>query len=409
MDLEQTLEQIPPEGDPIINFRLTPEEFEEAVDTHGREREDWLGDLREKHIEPTERQAALVEEVFSAIEEKLSSYSFDIPAVRRSRPDILFLSRKDYWKEKYGKEEDSKNPDTLGYFDPNTNTVILWYKQTAWGKDQRNQEFLHILTHELLHAYSLRIMQAYKGKEREEFREGEPLLSAHRVGMYLYKLGMPKKERFCGLDEALTEDLAVEVTNSIINSRRIGEFESVIQDQIRYLMGQRRDNPVKQRLVSLGYRSKLPNRYWGPDCDRWFRERHPEDMNKQSGDSIRLAHLDEFEREVEGMREQNAKIIETILSEGYEYQYPSVHQAYRKERKVLDRLIMVLARQCSEYKGKEEELRKIFYEAKFSGSMVKLGRLIERTLGKGTFRLIAEDFLGADLQDRLRLYKKKGQ
>lgn len=69
--------------------------------------------------------------------------------------------------------------------------------------------------------------------------------------------------------------------------------------------------------------------------------------------------------------------------------------------------VIVLSRKCPEYHGKEEELRTLFYEAKFSGSMLKIGRLIERTLGKGTFRLIAEDFLGGDLQDRLRLYEKK--
>src|SRR3989338_4204353 len=114
--VEPTLRQDDPEEDPIIRFRLTPEEFEEVVDTHGKQREEWLSGLRAKHIEPTERQVALIERAFEAIEEKLSSFGFDVPAIRRNRPDILFLSRKDYWKEKYGKEENDTNPDTLGCY-----------------------------------------------------------------------------------------------------------------------------------------------------------------------------------------------------------------------------------------------------------------------------------------------------
>lgn len=414
--IEPALRQDDPEEDSIINFCLTPEEFEEEVDTHGKEKEKWLHGLQEKHIEPTERQAALIEEAFDAIEEKLSSYGFDIPAIRKNRPDILFFSRKDYWKEKDGREE-HRNPDTPAFYDSTKNTVILWYKQTAWGKDQRNQEFLHTLTHELLHAYSLRILQAYRrtsiisvmeGRE-PEIAEEKPNLSTHRIGMYIHSLGAHEKMLFRELDEALTEDLAVEITNEVINRKRFGEFASVTRDQIQYLMRQRRENPVQKHAMSIGYQSKLPSRYWGPDCDRWFRERYPDDLQKRPGDPIRLAHLDEFEREIEAMRKKNAEIIATILHDGYPYQYPSLYQSYRKERRVLDRLIMVLGRKCPQYQGKEEELRKLFYEAKFSGSMLKIGRLIERTLGKGTFRLIAEDFLGRDLQDRLRLYKKKGR
>lgn len=370
-----------PDEDPIINFCLTPEECEEVIDTHGKEREEWLNGLHEKHIEPTERQAAFIEEAFNAIKEKLASYGFDIPAIRRDRPAILFLSRKDYWKEKYGKEENDHNPDTLGFYDPNTNTVILWYKQTAWGKDQRNQEFLHTLTHELLHAYSLRILQAYRrtpfisvmeGRE-PEIAEETPALSTHRSGMYLYKLGMPEKERFRGLDEALTENLAVELTNEVVTQHRLDTFEDVVRQQLIYVLSRMstvRTRALHERAKELG----LPHFSWVT-----------EDIRKRMND-----------------------VITALLQEGVVYEYPSPYQTYKKERKVLDRLIMVLARKCPEYNGKEEELRRLFYEAKFSGSMLKIGRLIERTLGKGTFRLIAEDFLGAELHKRLRLYNTKG-
>lgn len=353
-----------PDEESIINFRLTPEECEEAVDTHGMEKGEWLHGLQEKHITPTDRQAALIEEAFDAIEEKLSSYGFDIPAIQRNRPQIIFLSRGDYWQEKDGKENRHSNPDTLGFYDPNANTVILWYKQTAWGKDQRNQEFLHTLIHELLHAYSLRILQACKGG-----------LSVHRTGLYIAKLGRPEEALFSGLDEALTEDMAVEITNEVVNRHRLDTFEDVVRGQIAFLLAGRKDENLQERAEKLGL-----------SLDRYAGYEERASICKQ-------AH----------------GIITALLQEGVVYEYPSLYQAYHKERKVLDRLIMVLARKCPEYKGKEEELRKLFYEAKFSGSMLKIGRLIEHTLGKGTFRLIAEDFLGKDLQDRLRLYKKKGQ
>lgn len=406
LTVKPTLGQGPsdPEEDPIINFRLTPEECEESIDTHGQTREEWLNGLRAKHIEPTERQAALIDEAFDTIEEKLSSYGFDIPAICRNRPAILFLSRKDYWKGKYGKEED-KDSDSLGFYYANANTAVLWYEQKALGKDQQNATFLRILTHELLHAYSLRILQAYRAKEGE----GKLVIDAHRIGMYIYKLGMSEKERFRGLDEALTEDLAVELTNDIISSRHVKGFEDVMRNQIHYLLTRQRGASIEQRAIDLGYRREMLSQYSAEDCERWLRERFPEDLKRVSNDPFRLAHLDEFGREIERMCEKNAEIAEIILNEGYHYKYPPLHQAYQKERNILHQLIVVLARKCPEYKGKEEELRTLFYEAKFSGSMVKIGRLIERTLGKGTFRLIAEDFLGTDLQDRLRLYQQKGQ
>lgn len=375
MELTQTLEQGLPEEDPIIKFRLMPEEYEEAVETHGQEREEWLNGLHEKNIEPTERQAALIEEAFDAIEEKLSSYGFDIPAIRRNRPAILFLSRKDYWQERYGKEEKHSNPDTLGFYDSNTNTVILWYKQTAWGKDQRNQEFLHTLTHELIHAYSLRILQACKVREKEEAKE-KPVISAHRKGLCIDKLGRSEKTLFSGLDEALTEDMAVEITSEAVNRHRLDIFEDIVRKQFVYLLGKMPKtngaNMLHKRAEELGFSRHLSGT--------------PDVVRKQVND-----------------------IVTALLQEMPVYAYPSIYQSYRKERKVLDRLIMVLSRKCPEYHGKEEELRTLFYEAKFSGSMLKIGRLIERTLGKGTFRLIAEDFLGGDLQDRLRLCEQKGQ
>ena len=53
-------------------------------------------------------------------------------------------------------------------------------------------------------------------------------------------------------------------------------------------------------------------------------------------------------------------------------------------------LVMRLYRKNNNRFASEEELWNVFLEAKFTGKLLNLARLIEKTEGKDTFRLIGE-------------------
>jgi hypothetical protein len=109
-------------------------------------------------------------------------------------------------------------------------------------------------------------------------------------------------------------------------------------------------------------------------------------------------HMDDPERRKPEKRDAMAR---KILDDGYRYEYPALYMSHFKERAVFNQIIQVVAEKSEAYKDDEEGVRRLLYEAFFTGRMLDLGREIEKTLGKGTLRLIAEDLLSKDLEERL--------
>jgi len=69
---------------------------------------------------------------------------------------------------------------------------------------------------------------------------------------------------------------------------------------------------------------------------------------------------------------------------------PVLRGAYHKELLATEDLMMRLYRKNNNRFASEEELWNVFLEAKFTGKLLNLARLIEKTEGKDTFRLIGE-------------------
>lgn len=51
--------------------------------------------------------------------------------------------------------------------------------------------------------------------------------------------------------------------------------------------------------------------------------------------------------------------------------------------------------------GTARDVEALFYRAMVGGSILELGRVVEKTFGAGTFRLMAEDYFGKELRERL--------
>lgn len=344
------------EEEDMIPVRLSADEFHHIRDVHGTEKETFLAELRDKHIAPTNRQTQIMEEAITRVEAELGRRGL---TYTKERPHVVFLSRSAYnkiWDDEE-KKNPSSNPDTLGRYIPSKNTVIIWYKTSCWGADERNAEFLHILTHELLHAYAFRRLQAYR-KEGS----GDPQVDAHRGGVSIFKLGRPDTALLRDVDEALTEDLAVDITNAVINDDR-EHFQPDIFQRIRTIASRYRDSSLKARVLQV---CQEKNVRWSYTMD------------------------EALQRDI---------LHEVSADPDYQYAYPEQYQSYPKQRACLRLFISVLCAVNPTYKP--DDIRNMLYQSFFGGSLVGVGKLIDTTLGKGTFRLLAEGRY-AELAERQR-------
>jgi len=67
-----------------------------------------------------------------------------------------------------------------------------------------------------------------------------------------------------------------------------------------------------------------------------------------------------------------------------------------RERQKLDELLYRLLQQMPEKFQSKEELFSEFAKANFTGNYLPLARLIEKSMGKGSFRRLAKEFGSAD-------------
>lgn len=165
------------------------------------------------------------------------------------------------------------------------------------------------------------------------------------------------------MDEAITEILGIEVLEEVVSDNK-EKFKDLILGQIRKrLSSPRTNNPLRREAHKRG-----------------------------------ILKIDRYGDGWEGRKE----FIQEIYERGFKYKQPPMYQSYPKERKVLRQIIEAVTRKDPDYEGKEDEVKALFYKAYFTGRMLDLGRVIEKTFGKGTFRLMAEKPFSSELQERLK-------
>lgn len=293
----------------FINFRLSPEDFEVAKIVHERDKEKFVGMVERKAISLSPEQEQYIRFAEEELLNILKKYSIDYPPALREETVIAFLSKPDY-------EAIVKDKDSDAVYIPERNIILMQYLRSYRNKKNQGQ-FLNAISHELVHAKSFRSLQAFKNKERKVDT------TQHRSGLSITKLGRPEKELFNELNEGITDAIARELTENIINGRR-GEFKETIYSQIKRVT--RKDSQESEKL----------------------------------------------------------------FDEGYHYTFPQEALSYDNEVALFEFLVDALSAHSKEYKNKPGEIKTMFYNAYFSGSMQKIGRLIDETFGRGAFRMIAE-------------------
>lgn len=370
---ELKLRPEPPEDDErIINFCLSDEDFEIFKTLLAEDREKFLKYLEEHKVELPETQAELSGFANSAVEDVVRQYDLDLPDSFYKDIEVYPLYADAYKQAGLaeGEETEEGNPDNVGKYLPEMRAALLWYpKKSRLPEKFQNVRFLHTAIHEIVHAKAYHALQAFR-----KAGEQKPEVAGYRTGLDIVKLGQSEKIMFRELDEGLTEMLAVEALNEAINNNR-DTFKDLILDDIERKMTDRRSGrgyikaPLRDRMQELDY---------DPNLARQFSYSGWRDPVRQD-------------------------IRDKIFDSGYTYEQPARYQSYSKEQKLVRELIAAIARENPDYEGREDEIKALFFKAYFTGRMLDLGRLVEKTFGKGTFRLIAEKPFSPELHEKLKI------
>lgn len=217
-------------------------------------------------------------------------------------------------------------------------------------------QFALCLAHELLHLKSYKSAQIIRG-------EVEP----YRSGLIIFDRDSSETEYFSELEEAIVAEVTRQlyVNEMKKNSLFKSEIEKTekIKFWIRKTMEMAKIDEIKQQRI-------LDEVYTIPDADEILE--FVENDNE---------HDEEYKTGfVFGRFQRLAKEEGVIISERY------------SERKKFNGLLDELIKKSNGKFKNKNELFVEFAKANFSGKLLSLARIVESTLGKGSFRELAEKF-----------------
>lgn len=216
------------EYESLVRYRLSSSDFEIAKTSHLKDKEQFLASVREHAVSITPQQQVLKEFSWRYIAEFAQVYSNTQDLERHSRQlKVFFLPAAEYKKYSADAHPNKSRPDTLDIFWPAQYSVLMWYRaddpkvydffhdaDPAWDRDYKNISFLYTLNHELYHAQSFLSLMAF------ENQPGKPTVEGRRSGINMFQLRASRKFLFSEINEAITDELAIETTNRIINEQR---------------------------------------------------------------------------------------------------------------------------------------------------------------------------------------------
>ena len=212
-------QETPLDAEQIHRFRLpeeTPETVQRTYDTFCRKYFDEFH-ANAHPIKPTPEQEQLVKEAIQEIPRILATYGItNINFSQRPLPKIFFLDRKDFYKYALDKELNTRElVTTRAVYKPVVHAFLMYLPKSR-KRNERNEEILHNNVHELLHVLSFRRLQIYKNKPGSEHKH---TLRYQRIGISIAPWAENETrtpdQRLENLNEAITEDLAIEETNAI--------------------------------------------------------------------------------------------------------------------------------------------------------------------------------------------------
>lgn len=213
--------------------------------------------------------------------------------------------------------------------------------------DESRLYTLSKLIHESLHFKSYNALQILSAEKTEA--DKKPELSSYRVGFATYSRN-GKIEYFSELNEAMTEELSKRILSDLLGSLRHNPIFSEEIQKTEEIANKYSGAKVKSGKLlftgdTLHARTEIPN------------------------------DLGEIIRYMIGKRSP------TIKTESH---------TYRKQRRMLNSLMDKIWNKHHDKFKDQEEVFDVFARSYMTGNLLPIGRLIEDTFGKGTFRNIAE-------------------
>ncbi len=223
-----------------------------------------------------------------------------------------------------------KNFQTKSYYNPLGQFIVL-SEERKKKLNNSNLVFAEDVLHEMMHFKSYNSIQ--KSNSDSYF--------GYRSGLRISKKNNIRGAYFGNLDEAVVEELTMEVIN---NSKNDPLFKKEVEQT----------NGIKQFFTSQKTSEGEP----AITGEEYYMNIDQENLTLWSAQFGRI-----------------------------------------RERKILNKLIGKIYHNNSEMFKDEKEVFGLFAEAVMTGRIVRLGRLIDKTFGKGTFRKIAELDDNIDLQE----------
>lgn len=218
----------------------------------------------------------------------------------------------------------------------------------------------HILAHELFHQKSYKSGQIHKDGTVKPYRSGLQMIDRHDT---LSTKGF-ERNYFKDLEEAVVEESAMRLTKSRMS-------EPAFQEEIRY------SQEFIERVL-----------------------RHHHEVPDEKKDQLRtmvvcVANAQEWiERAMDkypGDEEDQNAYLTGVLESLREQDYVLVWGREEERGRMYDLMDRIIEGSAGEYSTRDE-LFEIFARANYSGNYLPLARVIEKTLGEGAFRKVAEDF-----------------
>lgn len=351
LDAFPTSAAVPNAEDDLINrLGLSADELRLVKETHVQDTQRFLERLSARAVELTDVQHELSEAVAAEIDRTLHGYGIATPD--RPASTVVALERDDFIAC-VGRTE-TPHFRTGGILIPARNTIVLRYLKKAWGADAHNETFVHALAHERIHAASIQKSQTILTPE------GDAAIEAHRSGLEIFELDNPTKSKLFDLGEAVTEMLTIAVSNRVITAKPEQFRRAIVGQIIHYLQHAPEGAPWRKLAVKMGWRPA--------DSDE-----HAEDV------AWRLFREKKFPYSVGRER----------------------FRSYVKQRRILRQIMDEIQKRNPNDYPASKDVEALFYRAMVGGSMLELGRVVEKTFGAGTFRLMAEDYFGKELRERL--------
>lgn len=315
---------------------VAKEKLQRWLEEHGND------DTKPYEISPTERDKQIIESVESAVDQLITSYG---GTTKPFPPEKIYLLR-----------PDTVNIVTEGKFSRGFHSPLG--QRIIVEKGLSDIDFATTLAHELFH------LKSYKAAQVVE----EGRIKPYRSGISVFDR-IEETEYFAELEEAIVAETTRQYYQSEVRNNPLFQSEVQATDKVKKWVKKslqmRGIDETRQQFI-------LGEIYSIPEAEDIAKVLEGE-VDSENPEMYKLGYVD-------GALQRLIQKEQVVVSERY------------RERQKLDTLLEeITTKSGGKFRDKSEVFNE-FAKANFSGNLLPLARIIESTLGRGSFRRIAEEF-----------------